>query len=67
MQFISSATFCAGNSEFKDKKKTFLYGDGYPQEFVNYIQESPFVVCEATKNDLKVLEAKHIPFVKIKK
>lgn len=51
----------------RSKKKTFLYGDGYPQEFVNYIQESPFVVCEATKNDLKVLEAKHIPFVKIKK
>ncbi len=50
----------------RSRKKTFLYGDGYPQEFVNLIQESPFWVCEATKKDLKVLEAKHIPFVKIK-
>ena len=50
----------------RSRKKTFLYGDGYPQEFVNCIKESPFIVYEATKKDLKVLEAKHIPFVKIK-
>ena len=50
----------------RSRKKMFLYGNGYPQEFVNYIQESPFRVCEATKKDLKVLEAKHIPFLKVK-
>ena len=48
-------------------KKAFLYGDGYPQEFVNYIQETPFIPVQATKKDLKVLEAKHIPFVSLKK
>ena len=50
----------------RSRKKTFLYGDCYPQEFVNYIRESPFIPVQATKKDLKVLEAKHIPFVKIK-
>ena len=50
----------------RSRKKTFLYGDCYPQEFVNYIRESPFIPVQATKKDLNVLEAKHIPFVKIK-
>ena len=30
------------------------------------LSETPFHVSQATKQDLKVLEAKHIPFVKLK-
>lgn len=48
-------------------KKIFLYGEGCPPEFVEYVRDSPFIVCEATKRDLKILEAKHIPSVKIKR
>jgi len=51
----------------RSRKKSFLYGDGYPQEFVNYVEKSPFIVCEATKKDLNVLEAKDIPFIEIKR
>lgn len=51
----------------RSKLKMFLSGTGYPEEFANYIADSPFIVRLASKKDLKILEAKHIPFVKVRR
>ena len=51
----------------RSKLKMFLSGPGYPEEFAEYMKDTPFhEVRIAGKKDLKVLEAKHIPFLKVK-
>ena len=54
--------------ERKNSVRRFFSGDSIPLESVaELLQETPFIPVQATKKDLKVLEAKHIPFVSLKK
>ena len=51
----------------KNGFRRFVTGDSIPLSGVEeLLSETPFHVSQATKQDLKVLEAKHIPFVKLK-
>ena len=54
--------------ERKNSFRRFFSGDSIPLEGVaELLKETPFHPVQATKKDLKVLEAKHIPFVSLKK
>ena len=54
--------------ERKNSVRRFFSGDSIPLESVaELLKETPFIPVQATKKDLKVLEAKHIPFVALKK
>jgi hypothetical protein len=54
--------------ERKNSFRRFFSGDSIPLDGVReLLKETPFIPVQATKKDLKVLEAKHIPFVALKK